>query len=215
MAIQVQDAYDQFDRYKKDISDISNSLFFDWMNQINRFAYRKLRGSDPERFISETNFTVSSDPQTSALPSDFRDITESPCGFYEVDDDSKDTVHRLRRTGHGRKDAGYYIEGTNVIFTGMNDSTVYKLRYIPALTEIDSLDDYLTVDSLTGGAEVIPEEYIDYVIKAVDVLYSQWDESIPDEAIGDQRFVRVMDELLSHIRKEPNTYQLDDHTLAY
>lgn len=211
----IQSAYDAYARYKKDVSDVSNALFFDWSNQIMRYAYRKLKEVEPNKFISETTFTVSADPQSSDLPSDFRDIDAVGCGLYEIDSDSKDTANRLQPTGHGRRDRGYYFDDNQITFTGIDDSTIYRLRYLPALTTIDALTDYFNVNTATGGKIVLEDEYLDYLVKAYDVLYSQWDEDAPMESITDQRFVRVMDEMLSTYSRKPSVYSIYNPSIIY
>lgn len=211
----LQNVQDSFERFKKDISDVPTDLMIEWQNFIARFIYRKLLATDPERYIKTTSFTVTTEPQTSALPSDFRDITPVGCGFYEIDDDGDDTDRRLRRTGFGRRDIGYFISGTNVVFTGIEDGTQYRLRYIPELTVFDALADFWTVDNLSTGVQIIPDEYREHLVKAVDALYTQWDEEPGAESFADARFVRTLSEVIENIRKEPDAYQKADFTIMY
>jgi len=182
----------------------------------SRFAYDHVKGTDPERFVDTSNtYTVSSNPQTSALPSDFNDIQEWGCGFYEIDSNGKDTNKRLVRTGPGVQTAGYYISGTNVIFTGIDDSTQFRLRYMKERTEFTDTSDYFTIDGLSTGAVLIPDGKKRYLNAAIDVLYNIWDEMPGDEAFADARFVRQLDQLLSHVRKEPDAYALQDFSTYY
>ena len=214
MALTIQNARDALERRKRDISDVSSAVFGEWCDFVNKFAYRKLISTDAERFISSTSFTVSSEPQTSALPADFRNIQPLGTGFFLQDSNGDDTTRTLARTGFGSKVPGYYISGTNVVFTGMTNETI-TLRYIPTQTAISAVGDYFTVDGLTGGVEIIPNEYLLYLVNALDVMYSLWDDNVPEESFADARFVRALNELIETVRKEPDAYGIEDYTLNY
>ncbi len=216
MAISAQQALDAFGRYKRDVSDISNTTFLEWCDYVNKFAYRKLAGIDAERFMDQSNtYTVTTEPQTEALPSDFEHVESLEAGFYIVDDNGDDTTQRLSITGFGSTKLGYYIQGTNVVFTGINDTKTIRLRYIPVNTAITALADYFTIDTLVGGAEIIPDEYLNYIVKAVDVFYAQWDEDPAAESLADFRFTNVLNEFLGNIRKGPSAFGTPDYTVNY
>jgi hypothetical protein len=216
MAITAQSAYDAYNRLKRDLTDVPLATFWEWTDFINKTAYRKLKGIDPERYIDQdTTYSVSTNPSTQALPADFRDIEEKECGFYYVDTEGDNTEVRLARLPFGSKGKGYYIQGTNVVFTGIESSETYRLRYIPEITTIDASTDYFTLDTSVSGAEIIPDDFLEYIVKAVDVLYDQWDEDIGAESFADARFVRIMDELARNFKKEPMAYSLPDSTLIY
>ena len=167
MAIQLQTARDSFARYKHDISDVDNTQFIEWCDFLNKFAYRYLQGIDPDRFIEESSYTVSSSPSSQALPADFDSMQPLGCGIYEVDDSGDDTSKEITQTGHGRRDQGFYFEQGNVVFTGFDGtSKTLKMRYIKNITALTAITDYLTVEGTSGGLEIIPDEYLQYVIYA-------------------------------------------------
>jgi hypothetical protein len=167
MAIQLQTAKDSFARYKHDISDVDNTQFIEWCDFLNKFAYRYLQGIDPDRFIEESSYTVSSSPSSQALPADFDSMQPLGCGIYEVDDSGDDTSKEITQTGHGRRDQGFYFEQGNVVFTGFDGtSKTLKMRYIKNITALTAITDYLTVEGTSGGLEIIPDEYLQYVIYA-------------------------------------------------
>jgi len=197
----VQEAITQFGLYKKDISDISQSDFFSWFNQLNRFAYRLIYSTDPDRFVLTTSYTTiaSSTPSTQALPTDFETIQPWNTGFFLTDNNGNIINQRLILTSPSSQIWGYYIQGGDVIFTSPQNKT-YALRYLPSVAAITSVSDSL----------VIPDEYMEYVIKALDVFYSQWDEDYTAEGIADQRFVRVMNEFVDDIRKAPMAFDMPD-----
>lgn len=216
MAILLNDARSAFGRYKQDITDVSNTDFVEWCDFINKSLYRKLIAVDPERYIVTQAYTVSTSPSTQALPTSpvFKTIQPFGCGFYLVDSNGDNTNVTLAQTGHGSKEPGYYISGSNVIFTGLENESVL-LRFIPELTPLDELTDYFTVDSSLTGVETVPDEYLQTLIKAIDVLYNQWDEDPGAESLADFRFVRLLDEMLDDIRKGPNVYGLQNFADFY
>lgn len=187
------------------MTDVGQDLFLQWLNFANRQFYDFIAGLDPERYITTQTYTVSSSPQTSALPATFYHIQPLGCGFYYIDSDGKDTEFDLTRTGHGSRLAGYYISGTNVIFTGIDDGSQYKLRYIPVLTTLTALTDSLVLDEI----------YMDCLIQDLDKLYSQWDEDAGMESLADFRFTRTLEMLGNNIRKEPDTYSIPDSFSNY
>lgn len=190
---------------KRDISDVSNNLFIQWCDNVDQYVYRFLIGSDPERLITTQSYTVSDSPETETLPSDFKDIQGWGCGIYKMDDNSEPTTDRLSRTGYGSTQRGYYITGTSLIFTGIESSETYTMRYVPIQATHDDLSDDL----------LLPEEYTDYYIKAVDVLYNIWDEEVGMESFADARYVRTLDELALTIRKEPPVYGLSNFSATF
>lgn len=201
------DARTAFNRYKRDITDVGVSTFLEWLDYMNKFYYRKMIGVDPGRFVQTTDYTITTSPSTEALPSDFKTIGTYETGFYIVNDnDDNETATRLVRTGYGSKQIGYYIEGTNqVTFTGINASKTVRLRYIPVCATIDETTDEI----------LIPQEYQEYVMKALDVLYCQWDEEPGSESFADFRFVRLLNEMLDTIQREPAAYSLPDLSNYY
>jgi hypothetical protein len=209
--MQVQTIYNRYLRHKKDLSDVSNALFLDWCDQINKYVYRKLVGIDSNRFITSSTYNISTGTTAYVLPTDFKSTKEYGCGMFEVDDNGQ-TDRALTPTGFGSSTFGYYINRGNINITPTNFSATktYTLRYIPLQTTISGMGDYFTLDTTETGQEIIPDEYQDYVIKALDVLYAQWDEDPGSESLSDFRFTRVMDEMLADIKQGPNFYNLPD-----
>jgi len=216
MAILLSTARQSLLNRKRDLSDVSTTVFTEWCNFVCDFAYDRIRGVDPERFMdSSTTYTVTSKPQTSALPADFLDMSEYGAGLFLIDSNGDDTNQRLTVTGPGRSDMGYYISGSNIIFTGMDNSSQFRLRYMPTRTRFTTSTDYFTLDTLTSGTEIIPERNLDYLVNALDVLYTVWDEQPGDESFADARFVRALDQMLQEIKRCPDSYQLPDFSQLY
>lgn len=263
----------RFARQKKDISDVTDNVLIDWLDDLNRQFYNHLSGLDAERLISVENYTVTTNPQTAALPATFQSVQPWQCGFYKntpskigfdtqtgdftvgltltggtsgataviesiVDNGVTGTLTlsaitgtfqdgeivtdpsagratvdvyavltdaKLGRTHPGSTRVGYYLVGANIIFTGLSNSDVYTLRYLPKATAITALADEL----------VVPDEYINYASKDLDVRYAVWDEDPGAESLADFRFVRTLDELTNNIKKAPDAYGLTDYSSIY
>ena len=189
----------------KDLSDVSQDLFLQWLNFANRQFYDFIVGIDPERYITTSTYTVSTSPQTSALPADFYHIQPLGCGLYEIDSNGDDTEYDLTRTGHGARTTGYYISGSNIIFTGIEDGTQYKLRYIPMLTTLTAYTDSLVLDEI----------YLEALVHDLNKLYQWWDEDAGMESLADFRFVRTLELLGNTIKREPDAYAIPDFMSSY
>lgn len=216
MAILLSDARASFLRYKSDLSDLDNTHFSEWADWLNKFAYRYIQGIDPDRYIQETTFSVSSSPSSQALPATFDNIQPLGCGFFMVDDDGSDTVDELTQTGQGRRDRGFYFEGANVVFTGFDGtSKTIQLRYMQTITALTAITQYFTLDGTVTGAEIIPDEYLQAVIYGLDTLYTQWDEEPGSESFADARFTRALDEFARNIKRTGGVYSIPSFNHYY
>lgn len=215
-SLQVQEAYDAFGRLKRDITDVSLATFKEWCDYLNKFAYRYLIGLDPERFISSEAVNVVAGTSSYSLPADFRSAQTMGTGMFELDTNSNPTGFTLPVTSFGDQGSGYYISGSNIVITpNPTQSASYTFRYIPDVTTIDDLTDYFTIDTTNGGTVILPSEFKEYVVKALDVFYNQWDEDVSMESFSDARFIRALDELASTYKRTPDSYALPDYTLYY
>jgi len=206
MAITADNARTEFDKRKVDTDDVDSTTFFYWCDYVNKFFYRYLRSTDPERLITTTTYTVTTAPSTKTLPADFRDIQPMGCGLFERDANGSDTTVQLSQTGFGSTQKGYYITGADsLVFTGISSSTTYVLRYIPDVTVID------------GGSDEfdIPDEYNQYVMEALDRFYEIWDENPGMESIVDHRFANVLSEMANTINRAPKVFDLGAWTANY
>lgn len=201
----VQEVYNLFQRYKKNINDVSSELFLDWCNEVNRFAYRILFGTDPQRYIETDTITVLSNVSTYNLPDDFLNIQPLGTGFF-VTQNGTPTNYTLPKTGFGSVEQGYYIyRDTFTLTPNPQQNTTIILKYIPQIDQLESFEDDL----------VIPDEYIYYVRDAVDCLYDMWDEDVPAEGLANQRFNRALDELCRNINKDSKTVGLITYNNSY
>ena len=176
----------------KDIADITNAVLFQMASDLNQFLYVQMFELDPERFVTTQSYTVSSSPSTQALPAGYRDNSEYNCGFFLQNTDGTASTQQLRLTGYGSTDIGYYITGTNVVFTGINTSRTVVLRYIPVLADIDDLADTF----------VVPDENKELLTEGMVLYYYRYEED-PREGDQDNRFTRLLMQFKESLSKGP------------
>lgn len=216
MAIQLSEAKTSLENYKKDISDVDDSIFIEWCNFIQRFIYRNVVKVDPERFIQTSTINISPGTINYSLPAGFNNITPKGCGIFEVDSNGNNTDRALTRTNFGSSIRGFYISGSNIVMTPTPvKAETLRLRYIPNLTKFTSLNDYFTVDKTSNGVETIPEEYMEMLKDDLGKFYSMWDEDGSMISYEDAKFARSLDDYLRDIRREANVFGLPDFSRSF
>lgn len=194
----------RLERRLKDINDVTNDTLYDWATDLNQQVRLEMVNADPERFITTSSYTVTTSPSTQALPTSFRDTAEYGCGFFLSNTDGTTTSVELPITGYGSSKVGYYINGTNVVFTGINTSTTVILRYVAVLSDITALTDTFAA----------PDENKDLITEGMVLAYYKWSED-PRESISDQRFARLLTQFIDKLPKNPRVYSLPQMTPYY
>jgi len=212
--IQLSKLKTSYQNFKKDISDVSDSLFFDWCNYTMSFLYDKLLNVSPDKFSKELTITIPAGQTAYILPSDFKNISKTGTGLFLTD--VSGTGLALPYTGFGSSMFGYYLTNNQLKLTQPPKSaTTYILRYIPELYQFIALTDYFTSDGSSTGIPYMADSDIEYLIRAIDVQYEMWDEDVLLEATADQRFARIIDEMLSRQRQTPNIYNFRSNFNSY
>jgi len=116
-----------------------------------------------------------------------------------------ETDEKLGITGYGSSKVGYYLQNGQIVFTGAQQITddYYVMRYIPQRPTLASLNSYLTLDLTATGEPILENRHLQYAVKAIDVLYEQWDDDPGRESIADFRFVREMGLMLAEYTRTP------------
>lgn len=195
MSITLQTIKDRLSRRLKDITDVSNNDLYDWATDLNQLLYREMLNKDPARFLTTQSYSISTNPSTQALPATFRDFKEYGGGFYLVDSSGATMKDQLPQTGIGSIIRGYYISGTNVIFTGISSATSVILYYIPVLADIDSLSDTF----------IVPDENKDLLTEGMVLAYYKNNEN-PKETTSGDRFSVLLEDFKANLPKKPNIY---------
>lgn len=213
----IQNVKDSFDRLKRDTSDVSTTLFIEWTQFCIDYVWRKLLGTDPGRWISTSTVTKTTSVNTTALPATFGGMEHYDCGLFELDSTgTTPTMTKLARTSYGSASTGYYLEGSNIHWTPTPTETkTYSIRFVTERPSFTALSDYLTTDKTLTGTEIIPDDFREYMVRAIDVLYSQWDEDPGAEGMADQRYTRILDDLITELRREPNPFYVQDFSTMY
>lgn len=204
MALTAQNLKDSLSRQMTDISDVDDTTFVEWCDFLNQYFYRLVYSIDTEAYISSQTYTVTSSPSTQALPATLESLKEYGCGFYYQDAASTLTDDKLVQTGIGSTNRGYYLSGTNVVFTGIDNETII-LKFIPLVSTIDDLADTM----------LIPDRYKYYAIEALKELYYEWDEEAGLESIAGNRTLQSMEELASKLPRAPRVYSIRQSSSNY
>lgn len=214
MALQISGIRTNFDLLQdRDSGDITDSDFILWVNYAVRGIYRSIYQVDPERFLTTSTYSaVTSGSQN--LPADFKTLEAGPnAGIFPVDNAGNDTEYSLPRTGFGSSKRGYYINRGSVVFTGISSATTFKLRYIPKLTTFTATTDYITLDALNTGIEVIPEEYEEQLLNDMGRLYGQWDKNSGAENMANFRFSELEAVMLEDITRDSGSFMIKPRNL--
>jgi len=192
----VADVRKAYERRKQDLSNVGVAVFYDWCNEINYFIYDYIKNNNPDKFLSSGYYVASNGGQP--LPSDYDCLNSIGTGFYLLDGNGVPTEQKLTRTAFGSNENGYYISGDNVVFTGGIIGQSYALRYIPALAEITKSSDYL----------ILPKKWMRYILNALDVCYTIWDDDTQSEYSADQRFANSLSYILENFSSESEDISL-------
>ncbi len=114
------------------------------------------------------------------------------------------TGSKLGITGYLSNKEGFYLQGPNIIFTnsGLQEQD-YVMKYLPVPPTLDELADYITVDGTADTMAIVEPKNLEYLVKAVDVLYEQWDANPSGESLADFRFVRELGGILDGFGRTP------------
>ncbi len=181
----------------KDIADVTDSVLLQMATDLNQFLYNRMFETDPERFVLLQSYTVTTSPSTQALPAGYRDNTEYGYGFFFQNSDGTASSRQLGLTGYGSIELGYYITGTNVVFTGINSTTNFVLRYVPVLADL----------TLVSQSFVVPDENKELVQEGMVLYYYRYNED-PREYEQDAKFMRLLTLFIDGLPKAPKVYAL-------
>jgi len=119
------------------------------------------------------------------------------------------TKNKLAETGFGSGEEGYYFTSSDVVFTNAKEKS-FVFRYIPQVFSLAALDDYFTLDGTVSGKVLVEDRHKEYLVKAVDVMYEQWDDNAGAESISDFRMVRALGGVLDTFKRTSMVSQMDN-----
>lgn len=117
--------------------------------------------------------------------------------------------NRLGETGFGSTDEGFYLNRSNLVFTGASTKS-FVGRYLPKPIVLSATTEYFTLDGTASGVVIIEDRHEEYLIKACDVLYEQWDDNNGAESVSDFRMVRALGDVLETYKRTANVAKMDN-----
>lgn len=215
-AIRLSEAQTALSNDLQDTSDVTGTLFLQWCQYLSNFVWDVVTMADPERYIVEYQINVVPGVTNYALPTNFMSIQAMGCGIYIQNSEGVNTDQTLAPTGFGASANGFYIYDDEIVLTPTpTQSGVNILRYIPEPPTYTALTEYFTVDKLLTGKQIVPGRFLQYVLRALEVLYSIWDADAPMESYADQRFQRELSLLASRLARPPMAYSLPDFSQQF
>ena len=208
--ISQDDLRTDFNRLLKDTSDVSSELFNLWLNFISNYIYRVITDQEPERFIVEQSYSITNANLTYALPSDFWSINRNRCGLYKLDANNK-LDKKLVTTQYKDEREGFYININNIYITpdptNVDNFADYTaiLRYIPRISQITDPSDEVP----------LPDEFKEVIEHALKKFYFEWDRNSGEEQLSDQRYVRMLEDLMSEYCRTACDFEFIDTSLTF
>lgn len=199
MAILVSTVRTKLDERLKDTRDLSSAELISMAQELNTLMYDEAVRQDSSRYIASTSYSVSSSPSTHALPSGLNSFNSDGCGLFVQDASSNLTGEKLTKTGYGSKRRGYYLEGDNIIFTGIENCTVI-FKYIPEIAEI-------TTES---GEFFVPDRYIPAVVQGMVAMYYRYQEDEERESLAWQKYEPLFSRFLDNLKRGSKVILLPD-----
>jgi len=195
-----------FNRILKDTSGVSADLFNLWLNAISNYIYRVISNQEPERFIVDETYTVTTNTDDYALPSGFWSINRKDTGIFKLD--TNDNLEgEMIKTGFKDSREGYYINGNTIKVTPESRSNEFSmvLRYIPRISQISGTSDEIP----------LPDEFKEVILHALKKMYYEYDRNAGEEQMSDQRFARMLDDLMSEYSRVSDNFDYIDTSLSY
>ena len=192
----------------KDIESPSSEFFLEdenvllFLNYIDDSLRRELINTYPENFLEEYTISMQEGVYSYALPSDFESMR---CGQV-VELSSNKIVKEWLRKSYGSSEDGFYISGSNIVFTGNVSNTTITLRYIPTRTQYTSDSDTLILSD-TG-------ENKKFYYDAFSQLFNDRERDWDDASVSQQLQESIKDIILKNYN--PTEYlEIDDFSNVY
>jgi hypothetical protein len=188
------------------LPDVTDTVFINWCDWLNKFLWRKLFKLDPERFIYNSTISVGAGTDSYNLPGSFKTIDALGCGLFTVDNNGDLTDSMRVRTGAGSSKNGFYLNSTSIVITPKpSQAETLIFRYIPKINTLSATSDEMILD----------EEYLELLVNAMKKSFMDWDQDTFLESVYDQKFARNLSELFDSYRQESFVYDFVDTSISY
>lgn len=189
MAILVSDMQTRLEKRLGDIDDVT--FLIQISEDLNQYLYSVAMGRDASQYLTTQDYTITSDPQTSAFPTGLQTFGLPNCGFFLKNSDGVVTDSKLPITGPGQSARGYFSQGANVVFTGLSNQTV-TLYYVPTLDEITT----------TSQSYFVEDRYKELILEGLVMYYYRYNED-PRTTQQEQVFSRLESQFLTQAYRGP------------
>jgi len=198
--ITVSDAIARIKQQKKSqIPEVSNDLWFKFLDPLNFMVYEALYALEPNKYIKTNTYSVLDGTAAYSDPSDLKSLRVDVAGYFDTNTDGTRKYPILRETRIDSTEYGYTRRGGQVYFTPAPtaDRTVL-LDYIPRLAHISAVTDILILSS----------EQLDAVLHFLMMKYGDWNLDVATQIANDQMFARDLANYLQNAAVEPQIFIL-------
>lgn len=205
--ITVAQGWTSVERLVKNINDVSESARIEFANIVDEQIRDEIASVAPERLLTTTNISVSPNVDTYSLPADFEDTKESGAGFYRLDNNGN-VSRKLARTSLDSQVEGYYISGSDVVFTPTpQNSFTVTLKYLPERTEMTSTSDNFSVPNGIKYKELVRQGLL--------VQYYLFKRRFDLKQLAEADYAALIQDLQDNIKTIPNVQNVQDISASY
>jgi len=142
---------------------LDTTKFNEWLNDFEEQAYLIKTGLNPVQTSSSFDYSISTNPQTIILPSDFREMGASGLGFFIIENGSlSQKLNEISAQMAGKALGFYWITDTDIGISGIEGQTV-RCIYTPTIARKTS---YVGTDTL-----FLEDRFKEYAVSYVRKRY--------------------------------------------
>lgn len=205
--ITVADGWTAVQDVVKNINDLSTGQQLRLADIVDRQIRDEIAAVAPERLLTSTSIAVTAGTSGYALPATFQDVQDLGTGFYLLNTDG--TVNtRLAQTGFGSDTQGYYIDGTNVVFTPLpSTGAIVTLKYLAERTDF----------TVTTGLFCTPnaKRYLELVRQGLLVQYYIFKRRFDLKQFAEADYQALLDDMVKRITQTPQAFSLPKYQKSY
>ena len=188
-----------FTRFINDsLPRVSDSLFFDFLNDINIDIYTYWQGINPYDLTSTQNYTLVSWTTSYTLPVDFQSINGRWLWLFKLSD-TWVLWEQYIETNPWSSANWFYIWTSIQVTWSLSWSA--QLRYFPVLTIIDDNTDMLIIDD--------DARFYSPLRNLINMLYQGWKNNNYEEIRSWNKYLQDIKNLWLSLRKSSHWISLD------
>ena len=144
-------------------TSLDTTKFNEWMNDFDEESYNIKSAINPVQNSLSYDYTISTDPQTITLQTDFRDMNKKGLGLFIYENSTlSQKLNEISPSLVGKSIGFYWITDETIGLSGVSGRTVRHI-YLPLLTRATSYD---------GTEEVhIEDRFREYAVSYIRKRY--------------------------------------------